>query len=174
MKKLAVLALIIVSALLIAACGGAAAPTPTPQPAPPTPTPPPMADKLIVYGDTVWFAGSDNPQSCIEKSRFEPGQAVGFRMTAVDPMTGEYVESAELTVHLNYNGKTEDVPMRYRGSGEHPHPGMWTGKWVVPEDASTGVVEYTVTAQDDQGRTGEYKPFEVDSSKLTVVSGESS
>ena len=131
-----------------------------------------MADKLIVYGDTVYFVGGDDPNSCIEKSRYTHGQPVGFRMTAIDPMTGDYIESGEVVVHLTYGGKTEDVPMRYRGSGEHPHPGMWTAKWVVPDDAPTGIVEYTVTATDDQGRTGEFKPFEVDSSKLAVVESE--
>lgn len=172
MKKLRlfVLALILVAS---AACTVEA-----PEPAgaeptlAPTATPPPMADKLIVYGDTVYFVGGDDPDSCIEKSRYTAGQPVGFRMTAIDPMTGDYIESGEVVVHLTYGGKTEDVPMRYRGSGDHPHPGMWTAKWVVPDDAPTGIVEYTVTATDDQGRTGEFKPFDVDSSKLAIVEGE--
>jgi hypothetical protein len=30
-------------------------------------------------------------------------------------------------------------------------------------------VRYTVTAKDPQGRTGEYKPFDVDTSQLTIV-----
>jgi hypothetical protein len=131
-----------------------------------------MADNIIVYGDTVSFAGRDDPDSCIAKSRFTHEEAVGFRMTAVDPMTGEVVESAELVVHVTYGGKTEDVPMRWRGSGDNPRPWMWTAKWVVPADAPTGTVEYTVTATDDQGRTGEFKPFEIESSKLAVVESE--
>ena len=32
-----------------------------------------------------------------------------------------------------------------------------------------GVVRYTVTAKDTQGRTGEFKPFEVQASQLTIV-----
>ena len=43
------------------------------------------------------------------------------------------------------------------------------GKWIVPADAQTGIVRYSVTAKDPQGRTGEYKPFEVEPSQLTIV-----
>ena len=42
-------------------------------------------------------------------------------------------------------------------------------KWVVPDDAPIGIVRYTVTAKDSQGRTGEWKPFEVETSQLTIV-----
>jgi hypothetical protein len=39
----------------------------------------------------------------------------------------------------------------------------------VPADAPVGVVRYTVTAKDPQGRTGEWKPFENVLSLLTIV-----
>ena len=39
----------------------------------------------------------------------------------------------------------------------------------VPEDAATGIVRYSVTAKDSQGRTGEWKPFDVEASQLTIV-----
>ncbi len=126
MKKLPIFALALVL-MLMAACSTAApaAPAATAPPPPPTPTPPPMANKLIVYGDTVFFVGKTDPDSCIEKSRYTHGQPVGFRMTAIDPMTGKVADSAALTVTVTYGGKTEDVPMRYRGTGDNPHPGMW-------------------------------------------------
>jgi hypothetical protein len=127
------------------------------------------ADTLIVYGDTVVFGDSSNPETCIVKSRYRAGEGVGFRMTALEPDTGKYDDAAELTVTLNYGGKTEDVPMRYRGSGSNPHPGMWTGKWVVPDDAATGVVKYTVVAKDSKGRSGTWQPFNVEQSMLTIV-----
>jgi hypothetical protein len=31
------------------------------------------------------------------------------------------------------------------------------------------VVRYTITAKDPQGRTGEFKPFEVQASQITIV-----
>ena len=42
-------------------------------------------------------------------------------------------------------------------------------KWIVPDDAPTGIVRYTVTAKDPQGRTGEFKPFDVEASQITIV-----
>jgi hypothetical protein len=43
-------------------------------------------------------------------------------------------------------------------------------KWVVPDDAPLGVLRYTVSARDSRGRTGTFKPFEVQTSQLTIVS----
>ncbi|MCL4486655.1 MAG: hypothetical protein M1570_00810 [Chloroflexi bacterium] len=155
--------------LAVAAVAGCAGPAPTPAPPPATATPPAMANKLIVFGDTVSFSGKDDPNSCTLKSRFKRGDAVGFRMTAEDPLSGKLVDTAKLVVHVTVGGKSADVPMLYRGTGANPHPGMWTAKWIVPSDAPTGVVQYTVTATDDQGQSGEYKPFQVEASELAVV-----
>ncbi len=166
MKKLLLLFVLVLAMGAIAACS---APAPTPAPPPATATPPPMANKLIIYGDTVSFAGKDDPNSCTLKSRYKHGEAVGFRMTAEDPLSGKVVDTAKLIVHVTISGKTTDVPMLYRGTGTNPHPGMWTAKWVVPNDAPVGVVQYTVTATDTQGQSGEYKPFQVEASELAVV-----
>lgn len=130
---------------------------------------PPMANKLIVYGDMAWFAGASEPLNCILKSRYKQGEAVGFRITVIDPMTGKFVESAQAVIHLSYGGKKEDVPMRYRGTGNNPRPGFWTGKWVVPSDALVGIVKYTITAVDADGRTGTFEPFQIEPSMLTIV-----
>jgi hypothetical protein len=40
---------------------------------------------------------------------------------------------------------------------------------MVPADAPVGIMRYTVTASDKYGRTGEFKPFEVQASQLTIV-----
>jgi hypothetical protein len=169
-KYVLVFALAIIAMPLIVACGGAseAAPPPT-QPPPPTAVPPAMANKLILYGDIVLFGTKGTPNICTLSNQYKPGQSVGFRMTAIDPLTGKVVDTAELTVHVTLTGKTIDVPMKYRGTGTNPHPGMWTGKWVVPKDAPTGTVKYTVTGKDPQGRTGEFAPFQVQPSELTIV-----
>lgn len=125
---------------------------------------------LVMYGDVALFAGGDNPDNCVQKSRFKAGDPVGFRMTALDPLTGEFADTAELTVTVNYGGKSESVPMRYRGSGASAHPGMWTGKWVVPDDAPAGLVHYTVMAKTADGKTGVWQPFDIEASTLTIVS----
>jgi hypothetical protein len=127
-------------------------------------------DTLVIYGDVALFADQTNPDVCTEKSRFKPGEGVGFRMTAIDPSTGDFATSAEMTVTVNYGGKTEAVPMRYRGDGNNAHPGMWTGKWVIPDDAPAGIVHYSVQAKTSDGKSGVWQPFDVQPSSLTIIS----
>ena len=90
-------------------------------------------------------------------------------MTAIDPATGEREPLAQFVVHLSYAGKTEDLKMRYRATAKEPERQFWVAGWVVPKDAPTGIIRYTVTATDKYGRTGEFTPFVVDDSQLTVV-----
>jgi hypothetical protein len=127
------------------------------------------ANKLIVYGDMAMFTPPGTPENCILRSRFKRGDPVGFRMFVADPQTGNREESAQLVVHLNFAGKTQDIPMRYRATAAQPERQFWVAKWVVPLDAPIGIVRYTVTAADKYGRTGEFKPFEVQASQLTIV-----
>ena len=111
MKRLPMLAITLAVALFITGCGGAPQPaiTATQPPAPPTAPPPPMANKLIMYGDLALFAGRENPENCILKSRYRRGEGVGFRMTAIDPLTGKYAETAELVVHVTYSWEDESI-----------------------------------------------------------------
>ena len=127
------------------------------------------ANKLIVYGDMAMFTPPGTPENCILRSRFKRGDPVGFRMFVADPQTGNREESAQLVVHLNYAGKTLDIPMRYRATATQPERQFWVAKWVVPQDAAIGIIRYTVTASDKYGRTGEFKPFEVQASQLTIA-----
>ena len=90
-------------------------------------------------------------------------------MTAINPETGKRDRATQLVVHLNYAGKTLDLPMRDRQTAQQPERDFWVLKWMVPNDAPLGIVRYTVTAKDPQGRTGEYKPFDVETSQLTIV-----
>ena len=90
-------------------------------------------------------------------------------MTAIDPATGEREPSAQFVVHLTYAGTTQDLPMRYRATAAQPERQFWVAKWIVPATASTGIVRYTVSAKDKFGRTGEYKPFVVEDSQVTIV-----
>jgi hypothetical protein len=128
-----------------------------------------QSGNLVVYGDVVYFYPPGNARNCILNSQFKRGEPVGFRMTAVNPATGKRDRATQLVVHLSYAGKAIDVPMRDRQSDSQPEREFWVAKWMVPEDAPTGVVRYTVTAKDSQGRTGEFKPFEVQASQITIV-----
>ena len=126
-------------------------------------------NRLIVYGDVTYFLGPGVPKNCTLNNVYKPGDPVGFRMTAINPATGKRDRATELVVHLTFAGKTIDLPMRDRQNEKQPEREFWVAKWVVPADAPTGIVRYTVTAKDPQGRTGEFKPFEVDASQLTIV-----
>jgi len=126
-------------------------------------------DHLFVYGDVVNFLGLGKPRSCAANTQFKKGDPVGFRMTAINPATGKRDRATQLVVHLTYNGKSVDIPMRDRQTEQQPEREFWVGKWIVPDDATPGIVRYTVTAKDPQGRTGEYKPFNVDTSQITII-----
>ena len=157
--------------------GRGAAPPPAPQPGHPS-------GKLVIWGDTAVFDGRQNPENCILESRFKRGMRMGFRMTAIDGGTGDVENTAVITGHLTYNSKTKgkitvDIPMRWRGAAgpNAPAPAgylrvpleLWTGFWVVPDDAETGMVVYTMTAVDRFGRTASFKPFPDIGSQTYVV-----
>ena len=127
-----------------------------------------QASKLVVYGDVVYFYPPGNARNCILNSRFKRGEPVGFRMTAINA-EGKRDRTTQMVVHLTYAGKTVDVPMRDRQTDAQPEREFWVAKWMVPDDAPTGIVRYTVTARDSQGRTGEFKPFEVQASQIAIV-----
>jgi hypothetical protein len=134
-------------------------------PAPPAPG----TGKLIVCGDMALFQPPGHPENCILRNRFKRGEPVGWRMFVADPSTGAREASAQLVVHVTVGGKTVDVPTRYRATEKQPERQFWVAKWVVPPDAPIGIVRYTVTATDKYGRQGEFKPFEVQASQLTIV-----
>jgi hypothetical protein len=126
-------------------------------------------ERLIVYGDMAYFFGPGKPLNCTLNNRFKRGDPVGFRMTAINPATGQRDRATQLVVHLNYAGKTLDLPMRDRQTPQQPERDFWVLKWIVPNDAPLGIVRYSVTAKDPQGRAGEWKPFDVETSQLTIV-----
>src|SRR5882762_1908105 len=115
--------------------------------------------KLAMSGDMAYFFGPGKPMNCTLNNRYKRGDPVGFRMTAIDPATGKRDRATQLVVHLQYAGKTLDLPMRDRQTAQQPEREFWVLKWMVPADAPPGIVRYSVTAKDSQGRTGEWKPF---------------
>ena len=129
------------------------------------------AGKLIVYGDMTYFWGPGKRQNCNLNNRYGRGEPVGWRISAIDPETGEYTDPAttDVIVHLTYAGSTQDIKMRWRATAQQPERTFWVAKWVVPNDAPLGIVRFTVSAKDKNGRMGEFKPYEVAASQLTIV-----
>src|SRR5438132_4729269 len=126
--------------------------------------------KLILRGDMAYFFGPGKPKNCTLNNVYKRGEPVGWRIEAVDPQTGQHAEpDTQLVVHLNYAGQIKDIPMRWRATAQQPERTFWVAKWIVPADAPTGIVRFTVTAKDKYGRTGEFKPFDVEASQLTIV-----
>ena len=128
-----------------------------------------QGERLILSGDLALFLGPGKPLNCTLNNRYKRGDPVGFRMTAINPATGKRDRATQLVIHLTYGGKTIDLAMRDRQTEQQPERDFWVAKWIVPADAPPGIVRYTVTAKDPQGRTGEWKPFEVEASQLTIV-----
>ena len=126
--------------------------------------------RLVLSGDLAYFFGvGKSPVNCTLNNRYKRGEPVGFRMTAINPETGKRDRKTQLVVHLTYGGKTLDLPMRDRQTEQQPEREFWVLKWIVPADAPVGIVKYSVTAKDSEGRTGEWKPFDVEASQLTIV-----
>jgi hypothetical protein len=134
--------------------------------------------KLIVWGDLAMFQPPGQPENCIVKNRFKRGEPAGFRLYVLDGGTNEPETSAQVTVHITYGGKKVDLPALYRGvPNKNPETGQpmpiranqWTAKWVVPKDAPTGTVHFTVTARDKFGRTAEFELQGGEPSFLTIV-----
>lgn len=126
-------------------------------------------ERLSVYGDVVYFMGPGKPRNCTATSQFKRGEPVGFRMTAIDLATGKRDRATQLVLHLAYGGRTLDLPMVDHETDRRPEANFWIAKWIVPEDAPMGTVSYSVTAKDPRGRTGEFKPFAIQASQLTIV-----
>ena len=126
-------------------------------------------DRLMVFGDIASFYPPGHPRNCLLNNQFKRGEPVGFRMNALNPATGKRDRATELVVHLTYAGRTIDLPMRDRQTDRQPEREFWVAKWIVPDDAPMGIVRFTVTAKDPQGRTGEFTPFEVQASQLAII-----
>jgi hypothetical protein len=135
------------------------------------------AGKLVLFADLNAFGPGSDPNSCTLRNRYKKGETVGFRVYAVDGASAKPEVSAQVVVHVNFGGKTYDLPALYRGipqktpnGGTMPvHEGMWTAKWIVPADAPTGTVDISATAKDKYGRAAEWKPNGGEPSFLTIV-----
>lgn len=157
---IALLAVVVIAGLALVSLTASAAQAPTEK----------KAGTLILRGDMTYFFGPGKPKNCNLSNVYKRGEPVGWRIEAVDPQTGQHVEpEAELLVHLNYAGKMQDIKMRWRATAQQPERQFWVAKWIVPADAQPGILRFTVTAKDKYGRTGEFKPFDVEASQLTII-----
>jgi hypothetical protein len=133
------------------------------------------ANVLFVYADTV-LSGKNIPadqaseKDCVLNNRFPRNSQVVWRARVMDPKTGTTMDDtglAKLEVKL---GDGQVFAMKYGGHpSKQPKDFYWTAAWLVPKDYPTGTVAYSITATAKDGRTGEYKPFDVATSLLTIT-----
>lgn len=130
--------------------------------------------ELFFHGDMVRGrprAGATGP-TCVLTSQYKRGEVVVWRVLVQDStgkeLTGEDLQS--LAVQLS-DGET--IEMEY---GSHPRnredDWFWATSWQIPEDYPTGTVGSKIVATDQEGNTMEWEPFNIESSKLTIIPGE--
>lgn len=120
-----------------------------------------IKNPVVIYGDTI--AG----EGCAVSARFKHGDKIVFRATAIDGVTTEQMEEAEVTLIL---GNGEELPMKLGPHGQKETM-LWTVSMIVPDDMPTGTLDYKYVAKID-GQEAEYTPFDVQPTLLTIIADE--
>ncbi|MBO9599730.1 MAG: hypothetical protein J7559_18140 [Cohnella sp.] len=121
------------------------------------------ASNLTVFGDAV----SQN-LGCVLTSRFAVGDAIVFRMKAVDAK-GKLAKDAKLQVKLA-TGETIDM-MLFEEPGMPEDMLFWRGVYRITDETPKGVLRYSVTAQSATAQ-GTFEPFNVEPSLITIVAAD--
>lgn len=176
------LAIIGALAVVLAACASEPGATATPEPssAPPSvaesvaPSVEPVGQFLFIDADTVLgpenLTDEERPAlTCVQWSRFAHNEQVVWRVKVFDPLTGEPLDDtmlasvqvvmADQTLDMHYGPHPRDNPLGF----------FWTTSWVVPEGYPEGVINYSIEAAANDGRTGTWEQFEVAAANLTVT-----
>jgi hypothetical protein len=156
---------VVMTAALLAACGGEVAVTTTEAP----------IANLTVQADTV--SGPLNipgdqraSRVCVQQSRFARNSEIVWRARVMDPITGVQLDEAALASVQVRLADGQVLDMRY---GPHPRDNptdfFWTTAFDVPADYPTGTLGYEVIATGIDGQTGSFAPFNVAPSLLTIT-----
>ncbi len=130
---------------------------------------------LIVYADTV--RGHLNlleediaANLCVQRSRFNLGEHIVWRIRVYDPQLATAMDNIALdSVQVLFDdGQLFEAV--YAGHGaEGAKDFFWATSWVIPEDYPTGSLGHRIVAKAQDGRTGEFVPFNISYSLLTIV-----
>jgi hypothetical protein len=128
-----------------------------------------LIDADTVLGPTNLTADEKPTKTCVQASRFAHNEDIVWRVKVFDPLTGEPMDDTMIesltvvmpdqTLDLHYGPHPRDKPLGY----------FWTTSWVVPEGYPEGVINYTIEATANDGRTGSWEQFEVAAANLTVT-----
>ena len=183
------LATCVAALMLAAACGsgtgeGAASPTTAAkatQAAAATQAAPVLAKSLIVLGDTIRSQQGLNDTEkilgapgihCTQQSRFPQGGRIVWRMKALDPLTGKYLDDKDLSSFtITFpDGKSDKLVYgAHGGTKEAPQDFLWAYGWTVPADYPTGALNVVIKATAASGATGTFEPFKVTAAQLTIT-----
>lgn len=135
-----------------------------------------VQEPLVLQADTV--SGPLNiPEEqlaagavCVQQSRFARNSEIVWRARVIDPVTGEELGDDTLETVVVELGDGQTLDMRY---GQHPRDNptdsFWTTSFDIPVDYPTGTLDYEIVATAADGRTGDFRPFDVAPSLLTVT-----
>lgn len=175
--------------LLAASCGastgeGAASPTAaktTQATAAPTATPLVLAKQLVILGDTIRSqAGLTDTEKlltppgihCTQQSRFPQGGRIVWRMKALDPITGKYLDDKDIaSFTITYpDGKTDKLAYGgHGGTKEAPQDMLWAVGYTIPIDYPTGNFNVKIEAKSVAGAVGTFDQFKVAFAQLIIT-----
>jgi hypothetical protein len=95
-----------------------------------------------------------------------------WRVRVIDPKTGQPMDDTMLTKVEVTLSDGQVIELNYGQHPPAPNPARdyyWANAWLIPKDYPTGTLGYTVIATATDGRTGEYKPFDIASSLPSVT-----
>lgn len=133
----------------------------------------PVSQFLFLDADTVLGPTNLRPDEstkiCVQASKFAHNEDIVWRVKVFDPLTGEPMDDTTLasvkvvmpdqTLDLHYGPHPRDNPLGF----------FWTTSWVVTPEYPDGVINYTIEATANDGRTGTWEQFEVAAANLTVT-----
>lgn len=130
-------------------------------------------EETAEQGQTLILQADIVGEGCMLQNAYvNDGEAKAtFRVRVFDPITGAELNDADLESVTVTLGDGQVFEMRY---GPHPPDAdeqdfFWTYGWVIFDGYPAGNVSYTIEATALDGRTGEFKPFNVAPSLLTVM-----
>ena len=130
---------------------------------------------LILVADTVrgnlnLLEGDMGANLCVQRSRFSLGEHIVWRIRVYDPQLGTAMDDVALDSVQVLFDDGQLFETRYAGHGaEGAKDFFWTTSWVIPEDYPTGSLGHQIIAKAKDGRTGEFVPFNVSYSLLTII-----
>lgn len=175
--------------LLAASCGGstgesAASPSAakaTQATAAPTATSLVLAKQLVIVGDTIrGKLGLTETEAlltppgihCTQQSRFPQGGRIVWRMKALDPISGKYLDDKEIaSFTITYpDGKTDKFAYGpHGGTKEAPQDFLWAVGYTVPLDYPTGNFNVKIEAKSVAGTVGTFDQFKVAFAQLIIT-----